>query len=627
MWKVDGTDFSEEYKKLVDGYNNKEMRQTVAGYFAGLQPLRYDNDTPDPLKTQRSKSLQVMDFRRYFPFVSVEEDAHGKPTIVEAKHIGDFADLPPKQMLRNAKLLIKKMSGMEIDAARDLVTRLVKGDARDATITTLISNLIRKTHPRRGDSDPVPTISVGARVDAMDVDTPAPSSPAKESKILSAVQKPSDLQNAAVLRQFTANDRFLRHLAMVPDESVGDYLAFYKAALAQLEQTAADQYQAALAGLDHFLGQIEQHKDKDVVRIVVKKALEHVTSTAADKKSLAQHSDTFLVTQRDAKSASKLSGTSTIASTIATAFAAPARVDTYDQASFGVPATTALNSVAAERLSFNKNIASMKKITMANSAEQYAYDLLLRAPNRLDVHQQFILHCGIQFFRLNFWRPFQRYRMLAVTAMKGGPNTLLTAFGHQIVTPTMRGIEGFVAIVAQFRSAVIPRAPEKISLLPYSFCDRVISEINTRMCQSAKELQMDHTRKPSVVVEVVPLDETNYDFPMHFFKDDIHDMSPLSKHSGVDLLLERFNPEWVQDQAAAVSGTHLYQSDIKMSFVGHRSWKLDWDQARNDYTAVVGTGPRRHSCMNSTDAADVWNGQSLRFAPKDLAQYSYAIEV
>jgi hypothetical protein len=224
---------------------------------------------------------------------------------------------------------------------------------------------------------------------------------------------------------------------------------------------------------------------------------------------------------------------------------------------------------------------------------------------------------GIQLFRMNYWRPFQQYRMYHMIAMVAGPQTMVTGFASPIVHPSMSGMEGYINIVAQFFSAVIVAQPDNVCLIPNAICQGLLADINTEFVRTLGEIKSAAPHKPSTMAEVVPLDETKYQFPLHmlnqdcFHPNDPNAKSPFSKHSGAPLLEEFATPQYLSS-VFATSVTADPMTRLPMSLIGHRSWAM-YPKANGVHTIVPGTGPRAKSSFNAIESADVWAGNAVRF--------------
>jgi len=226
---------------------------------------------------------------------------------------------------------------------------------------------------------------------------------------------------------------------------------------------------------------------------------------------------------------------------------------------------------------------------------------------------------GIQLFRFNYWRPWQRYRMYHMIAMIPGPRTAVTGFAQPIVSPSMQGMEGYINIVGQFWSAFIVTQRENIRLIPNVVAAGLLANINTDFVRTRDEWISESPIKPSTVVEVVPLDETKYNWPLHMTEQptlapgDLNERSPHLKHQGKDLMIQ-FASATLLSAVWSDSLENDVTTSAPMSLVGHRGWYMHLDKRLGRYNIIPGTSPRGKSIHNSVEAAEVWAGGAVRFA-------------
>jgi len=246
-------------------------------------------------------------------------------------------------------------------------------------------------------------------------------------------------------------------------------------------------------------------------------------------------------------------------------------------------------------------------------------EAILHTPNTLRTHQVLARRLGCPLMRFNYWRPFQRYRMLCCVVMKKNGGSLITAFGHPLVWPAFEGGEGIVDIFVSFRAGVIPVNPDSIKLITYPMCDRVLVDINCRFVQTKDDFIDPSPHKPSIVIEPVPLDETNYTGPMHLLNepiynpDEIDTPAPTTKHSGADWIEELGGKAFLRGQHTLHGLADTRDERHAMSLIGYRSWAAYWDHRTNQYVTQSGAGPRQDDRMNGTNSSNTWNGLENQF--------------
>lgn len=468
-----------------------------------------------------------------------------------------------------------------------------------------------------------------------------------------AAASPDALLAAAASGNVEHDNRWARALRHVPDASVHDLLTFAHGAEAQLEalKNTPDALAAAEGGLTNALEQLAVHGGKNIAARLAAHLAAHVT----DGKPLAELADRTLMSTRALAHAEALPADQMA---FATRFAAAwkpagghAGVDAMDiddaeplgffagdlarvRAAAGpgvgaaplrghpgaAGAAAAAGAVGARAGTTDCMRERLDDMVNAGLSDLTGYMMLalFLARNTLRTHQVLAQRAGIQLLRLNYWRPFQRYRMLSITCMRGGNRTLVTGFGHAIVTPSMEGIEGYVNMTVQFRSGIIPVTPDRMRLLPNIICDKLLSELNCNFVRSTEEFCDDAPNKPSVVALPVPIDETRYAFPMHMLNRNIYKPndpsgpSVLSKHSAVDVLRELAGDQHLDDMLAINSNADMWQP-LTLSFVGHRSCAHYWKSRLGSYISIPGTGPRGALNRNVPEAAGVWSGMAEKF--------------
>jgi hypothetical protein len=183
----------------------------------------------------------------------------------------------------------------------------------------------------------------------------------------------------------------------------------------------------------------------------------------------------------------------------------------------------------------------------------------------------------------------------------------------------MQGMEGYINIVGQFWSAFIVTQRENIRLIPNVIAAGLMTTINTEFVRTRAEWVSSSPLKPSTVVEVAPLDETKYNWPLHMLEkpvltpDDLNAKSPFQKHQGKDLLIEFGGRSFLNSLWSEALETDATMP-LFMSLVGHRSWYMHMDKRLGRYNIFPGTSPRAKSIHNSVEAAEVWAGGAVRFA-------------
>jgi hypothetical protein len=287
--------------------------------------------------------------------------------------------------------------------------------------------------------------------------------------------------------------------------------------------------------------------------------------------------------------------------------------------SFGAPLRLLPNAIAPMHATFPLLVERLKGSYFRTTDEVQIFHRLMTAHFSHDNCYALYKRYGIQLFRFNYWRPWQRYRMYHMIAMIPGPRTAVTGFAQPIVSPSMQGMEGYINIVGQFWSAFIVTQRENIRLIPNVVAAGLLANINTDFVRTRDEWISESPIKPSTVVEVVPLDETKYNWPLHMTEQptlapgDLNERSPHLKHQGKDLMIQ-FASATLLSAVWSDSLENDVTTSAPMSLVGHRGWYMHLDKRLGRYNIIPGTSPRGKSIHNSVEAAEVWAGGAVRFA-------------
>jgi hypothetical protein len=285
---------------------------------------------------------------------------------------------------------------------------------------------------------------------------------------------------------------------------------------------------------------------------------------------------------------------------------------------FGVLPTKRTVGIGGDYNEYPILVRRLKNSQFKDQHEQDIFYRLMTAHFSLDNCYSLSKRYGLQLFKFNYWRPWQRYRMYHMIAMIPGPGTAVTGFSQPIVCPSMQGMEGYINIVGQFWSAFIVTQPENIRLIPNVITAGLLTTINTEFVRTRDDWKSDSPIKPSTVVEVAPLDETKYNWPLHMLEKqtlapgDLNENSPYLRHRGKDLLVQIAGGSFLNDHwSMALDSDSM--APLPMSLVGHRSWYMHMDKRLGRYNIFPGTSPRGKSLHNGVEAAEVWAGGAVRF--------------
>ncbi len=586
--------FGDALKAVIDRYN-KDGGGGAANYFTDKK--FQDNDTPPT--TAYGKSLRQMpDHRDRTAWMTVIRDGR-----VDLPHL--ILSLPERSL---PTIYLEK-------AAR----RIIKQAKADGE-TAYGDVFMKRFFPDGGEGHWVGINEVEDEdeeevVPADELETMAPSVFASSSV--------SALDPVAFVRHLRDNNVPLKAsldkaLSFVPDSHFATFVEIAQFASAEIASNPANQ-SAIGQGIDFLVKNLKETNGKTSSRDVIDAAYAH----AKAGKSFAGLTKAKLLTSKSKAAEQPLN-----ASELNTASALRAHMETRNDDAMdidtGFGAKKHLFGYKKYDADYQLSLTLKMRLDAVNA--NHHYDPETKKVMRMIGTAYFsynnvlclVKHWGIRLFRFNYWRPFQRYRMSSAVGMVAGPSTMVTGFSSPIVSPGMQHMEGYINVVAQFFSAAIVREPDNFVHFPNIFCSRILADINVRFVKSTVDLRAVGSHKPSVVAEPVPLDERNYESPMHYMNHDVANNrdsqahSPLSKHSGADLMIEFADLEWLTRLDNANVNGDMYMAS-PMSLIGHRGWSLR-PQKNGTYTSMPGTGPRGEANRNEASfAAKVWSGDSIRF--------------
>ncbi len=615
--------FGDAYNEMLESYKN-DKRDVTAAYLNVIPEVvaTHDNNVPSSQDLAKS-SLQSMEFRNTFTMAAT----YGKD-IYPAIKIKDISMrfLSNRWLERVARAIVLatrtryNLSDKDLYSIPNikLMAETFLPDLPRTMLDTLFPGTGINVHPIQ--AVPVPThIHVNTAAD-----------------VLFAAQSHDGLLGALRSKQMDLSSPLVRALEHVPSgTSVAHYGTFFKAA-----NTEGD---AGKPAVDRVIAALTAHSLKPGANTLLASVHEHLTSG----KTLASFDEKTLPSVRELSKGGKLDKEATLfgeeVSRILKSHASPAALsfDAMDideprssrpavSFEFGVfdpahpkantqsQATYNMSTFAGESTTSINRVAHFYQTTSLDQVHQGVMRMLLETPNTLRTHQVLASKLGIGLMRLNYWRIFQRYRMLCVSMLRAGERTLAVLFGHQVVTPNLNGAEQYVNIVVQFRAGVVPRSPNSMKLISYPICDKLISDINVQFVRSKEDYLSISTHKPSVVVIPVPIDETLYNFPLHIQNKDIYHISdpssvnPLNKHSGSDLHTSFVGSQFLLRQSSNSKSADIYDQPM-LSLIAYKSWSLILDFRTGKWEDIAGDGPRGESHCNGTNSASVWAGVGRLF--------------
>lgn len=551
--------------------------ETNGAFASWLQGKTFGNNTPDSKSYDSQTDLKDVDFRRFFPFFTLRQDAAALLKVVPAQCIFDLPEraVPMRYLEKVARFIYSKYSqekAATIDAAYAPANQKIVAFAQSFFPDG------GRTRPQRGAVNDQAARTYGVRA------------------------------------QPGSDDAMLGHL---PLASHATYLKSLEAIQNEAARATTDEDRQAIeSGKQAIFAALRQGSGTTTAVSV----LNDVASALEQGKSTASFAASKLITSRMKSSESKIP---------ASAMGASDDAMDIDGESFGAHNYVA-QAVDGDDAPYLIRIERMRQADAISGND--AYKLILQEVGKsvfsLGNVENLARRYGIQLFRMNYWRPFQRYNMLHMVACIRGPSTMITGFASPIVHPSMQGMEGYINIVAQFFSAAIVTQPRNIRLIPNVFANGLINDINTSFVRSRDDMRSQSPHKPSTIPSPVPMDESIYQFPMHMFNHDTYHIrdrmnrSPTSKHSGADHIRVRMGSDLANNAVASSQSPDPLRA-MPISIVAHRSWCLHHDLGTGRYVQIPGTSPRAYGKHNGTQAAAVWAGDAVRFA--DQPQFTVAV--
>jgi hypothetical protein len=643
---------------IMQGLKQQHQQEAVRKYFEEAWDGR-DNNTPNAEKTTDRKLTEMETFREHNPFVTRDLSPPTQIGDIEPRMLSnEFLERAAECIIQHGAVRL----GFTPNALRVAVREWIVGTGNgngDAALKAQLNGLLKAYIPKHGLSDNafVGVVRVSGQPSVVLVPMRAHlATQANETldqyvsafsldtlRGLSRLETPSGV--AAPVAALTAA------LVHVPSLAapLRDYLTFAYQAQAQLAAaTTADTKASIQRGVETVLEALRTHAGKTTVSQV----LNAVAKTSGDLGALAGKS---LITARVAseaqplqadalafallgsRSASSSSGTAsaprgnTFAHLLATFTSTRAVDNAMDIDALGAPPANFVERGGQEPF----NTAYQARVTYGEEDSMdpltsIVFIALISAENTWRTHEVLARKLGIQLVRLNFARPFQRYRMLSIAACRGGGAAYKTAIGHPLVNSSMQGIQGYLQIVASFRLAVLPIEPAFTRLLPHVICNGFLGGCNTDYVRTGDEFRLASPHKPSVIVLPVPIDETLYHFPVHGLNGDIypHDQLavnvPLFKHSGAQTLMALGgNSHWHATVNAAWENWDYTSDKLYMSLAWHRGHAWLWDPLQRRYVEQAGTGPRGASQRCYPSSAPTWAGHGSKF-DKTAPSFNFA---
>ncbi len=643
---------------MIDHYTKtKDIRDAAVDYFDKWNTeTGRDNNTTDSRSAQRL--TEMTNFRRFGPFVAISND---KRRVVFPMLIGTMEqrNLPNEYLERAARQIIEYGAPpMGINVARLEEGAALGGNLGGADdISAELLRLLDAYLPERtilGDADAIRATLVqnyGAYVPGRIPARLYTAQPGQSLDAFVADHSVSKLSNALLAKNVDVTTPWMQALAAVPatDKAVADYATFVHAA-----QTAAEpQSKPVQDSVDYVFKMLAMHSGNEASKTILAAAADHLR---AKKEFTALAKEPLGVGTRTVKTAlpveeqrfKQLLSAAAVVDVATPSSGRPVKtraaeilsriqqqldtpsvpLEAMEIEDIGAPVIRAniaghiTNTRMEKRLAYLEKLDPLVAIVMA---------ALCHTSNSYPTHHLLARRLGIQLFRINYWRPFQRYRMHSIVGLKSG-ETLLTPIGHSIVNVAEAGIEGYLNLVVSFRCNVVPIQPKYLAMLCHSVCAGFIGGCDTQFVRTREDAQDNSPGKPSVLALPVPIDETAYHYPLHLLNDDIYPDDErdqnfaLYKHSSADLAAFILDEQWARQQNLLHNSPNMTLAGlgaIGLSPVGFKSHV--WHKSGKALIPTPGTGPRGETVMCEPGSAKVWGGMSSKFSQQAPSNFIIAL--
>ena len=194
-------------------------------------------------------------------------------------------------------------------------------------------------------------------------------------------------------------------------------------------------------------------------------------------------------------------------------------------------------------------------------------------------------------------------------------------------------------IIAQFYAVTLSLEPQMTELFAHVLCDGFLGGRNCAPITRQREFLDGRLNKPSILPLPVPIDETEYHYPMHLLNGDIYDKSyeqavdvPLFKHS-MELtvralgggLSKNNNSNWTVAVQSRWRHWDFYNDNLAMSLVLHHSSAVYMDANSKSLVQKEGSGPRRSVNKQWPDSCKTWATGETLFAKVAPDYNAYAV--
>lgn len=253
----------------------------------------------------------------------------------------------------------------------------------------------------------------------------------------------------------------------------------------------------------------------------------------------------------------------------------------------------------------------------SSNVAKIMYASILRSSFSLETVEA-LARVGAILMRVNVMKPGISLIAEHVALLKADGVTLSMALGHVLVLAGVDAAEGYFSMHAQFHAGPVCMEPRKMDLMQYTNTRQFLGGRNNRPILSASDLFDNTNHRPSALHVAVPVNETNYAFPVSMNNQPAYSapntdgISPFQKGSWRDALAAFVNDldEGLDQYIQFRDNSSLFETS---RFAGslHRACTWYTSDEHTEMKPVTGTGPLRHVAMNVPEAARVFNGVGL----------------
>jgi hypothetical protein len=412
-------------------------------------------------------------------------------------------------------------------------------------------------------------------------------------------------------------------LSVVPDESLGDFLAIAHEVQKDGRELTALEADAVASFAEKLRAQPRGTHVAEILK-QVRTRLDKKEDGATFAQILGQQTP-FLSATQEKRLAGKPEPAMNLAQRIQQSLDADVQeIDTMDIDEVpagrlsGLQVTGRGGVVAGARVIINPATANVYTYSWAKhelhaktmtTVQRIMYGCLLNTPFNYEVCKKLAL-IGCELMRFLYVRPFAQFTTDAIVVMRAGPTTMITGIGHFGVVSGLNDKENALTVNAEFKVGVVCVDPKGLRILPAAICYEFHGGRNTQFVRKIADLYTPIAHRPSVIALVVPVNETRHSVPLSLSTDPAYGapntagIDPFQKHSGLDLFIQFVG----EDNLSSLSSyaNESFWQDIEMATQLQRSICCYYNTVSGQWDTLEGTGPLGAIGRNVPQAAECY---------------------